>query len=82
MKDVADVANLDEYKSIRADWIDLYVNGNNLSNFDSFVDEQIPREVYTEFADFIFKDKRLLDFTNLVSPHEFKRNRKVIRIFF
>ena len=82
MKDLADVANLDEYKSIRADWIDLYVNGNNLSNFDSFVDEQIPREVYTEFVDFIFKDKRLLDFTNLVSPREFKRNRKVIRIFF
>ena len=28
------------------------------------------------FIDFIFKGKRLLDFTNLLSPHEFKKNDK------
>ena len=45
MKVVAYVANLDEYKSIRNYWIDLYVNGNNLTYLDSFGDEHIPREI-------------------------------------
>ena len=46
MKDVAYIANLEEYKLIRTHWIDLYVNGNNVSSFDSFGDEHIPREIY------------------------------------
>ena len=29
-KDGAYVINLDEYKSVGADWMDLYVNGNNI----------------------------------------------------
>ena len=29
-KDAAYVINLDEYKSVGADWMDLYVNGNNI----------------------------------------------------
>ena len=81
-KDVAHVANLEEYKSIRTHWIDLYVNGNNLSNFDSFGYEHIPREMYAQFVDFLFKGKRLPDFTNLLLPHEFKRIPKVILNFF
>ena len=108
MKVVAYVANLDEYKSIRNYWIDLYVNGNNLTYLDSFGDEHIPREIKKfignkniirniyrmqasesvhryfciGFIDFIFKGKKLPDFTNLLSPHEFKRNHKVILNFF
>ena len=34
----------DEYKSIGTHWIALYVNGDNITYFDSFRDEQIPKE--------------------------------------
>ena len=36
MKDEAHIANLDEYKSIIADWIALSVNGNNLTYLIGF----------------------------------------------
>ena len=45
------VKNLDEFKSIGAHWIHLYVNGNNGSAsydavyFDSFGVEHIPKEI-------------------------------------
>ena len=39
------ILNLDEYKSIATNWIDLDVNENNLSNFDSFEVEHIPKEI-------------------------------------
>ena len=44
-KDGAYVINLDEYKSIGAHWIPLYVNVNNILYFDSFRVEHIPREI-------------------------------------
>ena len=34
IKDRAYAINLDEYKSIGTHWIALYVNGNNLTQFD------------------------------------------------
>ena len=37
--------NLDEYKSIRAHWIALYVNDNNVTSFDSFGVERIPKQI-------------------------------------
>ena len=43
IKDGAYVINLDEFKSIRIHWIDLYVNGNNVKYFDSF--EHIPKGI-------------------------------------
>ena len=45
IKDGAYVINLDEYKSIGTHWIDLYVNGNNITYFDSFGIEHIPKEI-------------------------------------
>ena len=36
MKDGAYVINLDENKSIKIQWISLYVNGDNVTYFDSF----------------------------------------------
>ena len=41
MKDEAYVENLDEYKSVETHWIDLYVNGNSVTYFDSFGIEHI-----------------------------------------
>ena len=43
IKDGADVINLDEYKSIGTHWIPFYVNGDNVTCFDSFGVEHIPK---------------------------------------
>ena len=37
--------NPDEYESIGFHWIALYVNDNNLTYFDSFTVEHIPKEI-------------------------------------
>ena len=37
--------NLDEYKSIRTQWIALCVIGDNVIYFDSLVVEHIPKEI-------------------------------------
>ena len=41
------VVNLDEYKSIETHWIALYVNGDNVTYFDSFGGEHTPKEIKT-----------------------------------
>ena len=45
LKDGAYVANLDKYKSIGNHWIALHVNDNNITYFDSFGVEHIPKEI-------------------------------------
>ena len=46
IKDGAYVTKLHEYKSIRTDWIALYVNENNYAiYFDKFGVEHIPKEI-------------------------------------
>ena len=42
--------NLDQYKSIGTDWIALYFNDNNVTYFDSFGVENIPKEVRNSSA--------------------------------
>ena len=37
--------NLDEDKSIGTHWIAMYFNNNNISYFDSFGVEHIPKEI-------------------------------------
>ena len=44
IKDGTYVLNLDEYESIRTHWLASYVNTNNVTNFDSFGVEHIPKE--------------------------------------
>ena len=44
IKDRAYVINLDEYKSIGTHRVALYVNGENVSYFDGFVVEHIPKK--------------------------------------
>ena len=44
IKDEVCVINVDEYKSIGTHWIALYVNGDNVTFFDSFGVEHIPKE--------------------------------------
>ena len=45
IKDWQYIINLDEYKSIGTHWIALYVNDNNVTYFDSFTVEHIPKEI-------------------------------------
>ena len=45
IKDEAYVVNLDEYESGRNRWILLYVNGDEVSHFDSFAVEYISKEI-------------------------------------
>ena len=45
IKDWAHVTNLDEYESIGTHWMALYVNNNNVTCFDSFGVEPIPKDI-------------------------------------
>ena len=45
IKNGACIINLDEYESVGTHWITLYVNAENIKNFDSFGVEHIPKEI-------------------------------------
>ena len=45
IKDGSYVINLDKYKSIGTHWIALYVNAENVTYFDSFGVEHVPKEI-------------------------------------
>ena len=45
IKDGAHVINLDEYSDIGTHWVALWVNNNNVTYFDSFDVEHIPKEI-------------------------------------
>ena len=45
IKDGACVTNLDEYLDIGTHWIVLYVYNNDVTYFDSFEVEHIPKEI-------------------------------------
>ena len=45
LKDGVYIINFDEYESIGTNWIALYVNAKNITYFDSFGVEHIPKEV-------------------------------------
>ena len=47
IKDGAYVINLDEYSGIETYWVALYVHNNNVTYFDSFGVEHIPKEIKT-----------------------------------
>ena len=45
IKDGAYIINLDEYSDIVTHWVALWVNDNNVTYFDSFGVEHIPKEI-------------------------------------
>ena len=45
IKNGAYIINVDEYESIGTHWIALYVNAKNVTYFDSFGVEHIPKEI-------------------------------------
>ena len=99
------IINLDEYNSIGTHCIALFVNAENVTYFDSFLVEHIPKTIKKSignrntttniyriqaydsimygyfcigFIDFILKGKSLLEYKNLFSPNEYKKNNKII----
>ena len=45
IKHEAYIINLDEFESTESHWIALYVNAENVTYFDSFGTEHIPKEI-------------------------------------
>ena len=45
IKDGAYIINLDEYSDIGTHWVALWINNNNVTYFDSFGVEHIPKEI-------------------------------------
>ena len=45
IKDGAYIINLDEYFDIGTHWVALYVNNDDVTYFDSFEVEHIPKEI-------------------------------------
>ena len=45
IKDGAYIINLDEYSDIGTHWVALYVSNNDVTYFDSFGVEHIPKEI-------------------------------------
>ena len=45
IKDGAYVINLDEYFDIGTHWVALYIHNNDVTYFDSFAVEHIPKEI-------------------------------------
>ena len=47
IKDGAHIINLDEYSDIGIHWIALYVSNNDVTYFDNFGVEHVPKEIKT-----------------------------------
>ena len=47
LKDEAYLMNLDEYSDIGRHWVALYVNNDDVTYFDSFGVEHVPKEIKT-----------------------------------
>ena len=45
IKDGAYIIKLDEYSNVRTHWVALYVSNNDVTYFDSFGAEHIPKEI-------------------------------------
>ena len=45
IKDGAYIINLDEYSDIGTHWVALYVSNNDVTSFDSFGVEHIPKKI-------------------------------------
>ena len=50
IKDGAYVINLDDHSGIGTHWVPLYLKNNDITYFDSFGVEHVPREI-TKFID-------------------------------
>ena len=109
IRDGAYVINLQEYSDTGTHWVVLNVQNNDVTYFNSFGVEHIPKEIITfiinkiiktnifriqaydsvmcgyfciGFIDFMLAEKTLIEFTNLFSPNNFKRNDDIVLKYF
>ena len=93
IKDEAYVINLDEYADVGTHLIAFFCNRNEIVYFNSFGIEYIPEEIKENdsimcgyfcigFIDFMLAGKKLTHYTNLFSPHDFKKHDKIILSYF
>ena len=109
IKDGAYVINPDEYSDIGTHWDALWVNINNITYFNSFGVDHLPKEIKaflknrniktnifriqaydsimcgyfcTRFINFMLKGKNLIEYTNLFSSNDFKKNNDTILNYF
>ena len=54
IKDGTFAISLDEYKSIGVHWVSLYVNGENLTYFDGFGVENVPKKLKNSYEIKVF----------------------------
>ena len=95
IKKGAYVINLDEYENTGTHWVSLFVKANKVIYFDDkFIgNKKIKASIFRiqaydsimcgyfciEFINYMLKGKKLLDYTNLFSPNDFKENDQVIK---
>ena len=65
IKDGAYIINLDEYESIVTHWVTLYVNAKNVTYFDSFGVEHIPKKIRN-----IIGNKRIITNIYRIQPYD------------
>ena len=109
IKDGAYVINPDEYSDIGTHWDALWVNINNITYFNSFGVDHLPKEIKAflknrniktnifriqaydsimcgyfciRFINFMLKGKNLIEYTNLFSSNDFKKNNDTILNYF
>ena len=82
------IINLDEYESIRTHWMrtnwNFFGNKSIITNIYSIqaYDSIMCRYFSIGFIDFMLKGKSILEYTNLFSPSEYKKNDKTILKYF
>ena len=66
LKDGAYVTNLDDYKSIGAHWISLYVNGAKITYFESFGVTHILKEIETFIGNKLIKTNVYIGYKQMI----------------
>ena len=69
IKDGAYVINLDEYSDIGTHWVALWVNNNNVTYFDSFGVEHIPKEII-KFINRPWQNKNIMTNIFRIQPYD------------
>ena len=96
IKKGAYVINLDEYENAGTYWVSLFVEPKYTVYFDSFGIEHISKEIFRiqaydsitcgyffmEVINYMLQGKTSLDYTNLFSPNDFKKNDQIIKRIF
>ena len=68
------VINLDNKKSKGTNWVSSFIDRNAAVYFDSFGTEYTPQKVINKIKD---TWKTLLDYTNLLSPNDYKTIKRI-----